>query len=100
MKGPAILATLSLSAPVAGSLCGSAWPCAKQFTNLGARTGRARQNCCAQAKGPANVKPFAGGPRAGPAAGEAGTSGIHNVFRYAFNVPTGDFARPHAMSNE
>ena len=39
-------------------------------------------------------------PRAGPAAGEAGTSGIHNVFRYAFNVPTGDFARPHAMSNE
>ena len=39
-------------------------------------------------------------PRAGPAAGEAGTSGIHNVFRYAFNVLTGDFARPHVMSDE
>ena len=26
--------------------------------------------------------------------------GIHNVFRYAFNVPTGDFARPHVMSDE
>ena len=49
MKVSAILANLSLTAPVAGSLCGSAWPVAGQFTNLGARTGRARQNCCAQA---------------------------------------------------
>ena len=59
MKGSAILTNLSLTAPVAGSLCGSARPCAKQFTNLGARTGRARQNCCAQAKGQTNAMTFA-----------------------------------------
>ena len=63
-KGLAILANLSLTAPVAGSLCGSAWPVARQFPNLGARTGRARQNCCAQAKGQATTKAFAVAPAA------------------------------------
>ena len=45
--------------PVAAPSLRSAWPVAQQFTNFGARTGRARQNRFAQAKVGANGFPFA-----------------------------------------
>ena len=38
---------------------GSALPYAKHSSSFGARTGRALQNCCAQAKGKANAVPMA-----------------------------------------
>ena len=41
---------------------GSAWPCAKHCSSFGARTGRALQNCCAQAKGEANALSMVGEP--------------------------------------
>ena len=45
--------------PVATPSLRCAWPVAQQFTSVGARTGRARQNRFAQAKVGANGFPFA-----------------------------------------
>ena len=49
----------------AGTFLRSAWPVARQFASVGARTGRARQNCFAHATGDASGMPLARSLRRG-----------------------------------